>query len=99
MLKACQIALYDVIEECEIKASSDASIKNPVVSNLPEILSHTKVSKVFLNGKKAGDLFVRYQLPLLKDVDYAVLPSTSPANAAMSMEKLLAVWGPEIRKS
>ena len=86
-LRECHIALYDVIEECEIKASSDASIRNPVVSDLKSILAGTKVTKIFLNGKKAGQLFKRYQLPLLgEDAQYVILPSTSPANAAVSLE-------------
>ncbi len=96
-LRSCHIALYDVIEECEIKGSSDASIKNPIVSDLPKIISHSKIHKIFLNGKKAGTLFERYQLPLLGEgTDYAVLPSTSPANAATSMDKLVEIWGKEI---
>ena len=98
-LRSCHIALYDVIEECEIKASSDASIKNPVVSDLPGIISHTRVTRILLNGKKAGDLFKRYQLTTLNEcTSYAVLPSTSPANAATSMDELLRVWGEEIFK-
>ena len=96
-LRAAHIALYDVIEECEIKASSDASIRKPVVSNLPAILSRTKVNKIILNGKKAGDLFLRHQLPLLNErTSYVILPSTSPANAAVSMDELAQIWGPEI---
>ncbi len=99
-LSECHIALYDVIEECEIKNSSDASIRNPVVSDLPAILSKTKVKKILLNGKKAGDLFVRYQLSSLpKGTDYATMLSTSPANAASSMDDLHCVWAPEFSKN
>lgn len=99
LLCRCHIALYDVIEECEIMASSDASIRNPIVSDLPSILSRSSVAKIFLNGKKAGALFQRYQLPLLgKETRYAILPSTSPANAAVSLEKLIEIWGLELRK-
>ena len=99
LLKETHLALYDVIEECEIKNSSDASIKNPIVSDLPSILQKTQVSMVLLNGKKAGDLFLRYQLPTLKaPIEYAIMPSTSPANAAVSMADLLHTWGTKLQK-
>ena len=99
-LKRCHIALYDVIEECEIKASSDASIKNPVVSDLPSILNRSRITRIFLNGKKAGALFERFQLPLLdRPIEYVILPSTSPANAAVSLENLIRIWRSEIRKN
>lgn len=98
-LEEARLALYDVIEECEIKNSSDASIKNPVVSDLPAILEKTQVSLILLNGKKAGDLFLRYQLPTLKTpIEYAIMPSTSPANAAVSMADLLHTWGTKLQK-
>ena len=98
-LKANHIALYDVIEECEIKNSSDESIRNPVVSDLPAIVAQTKVRLVLLNGKKAGQLFLRYQLPSLpKGIDYEIMPSTSPANAAASMAALLHAWSPKLKK-
>ncbi len=97
-LEASHIALYDVIEECDIKNSSDSSIRNVVVSDLSPILDGSQVRLILLNGRKAGDLFLRYQLPTLKNrVDYAIMPSTSPANAAISMDQLLDVWGGQIR--
>lgn len=98
-LKETHIALYDVIEECEIKNSSDSSIRNVVVSDLTPILDGSKVGLILLNGRKAGDLFVRYQLPKLGNrADYAIMPSTSPANAATSMARLLDTWGAQIHK-
>lgn len=97
-LEASHIALYDVIEECDIKNSSDSSIRNVVVSDLSPILDGSQVRLILLNGRKAGGLFLRYQLPMLKNrVDYAIMPSTSPANAAISMDQLLDAWGAQIR--
>ena len=96
-LEVSHIALYDVIEECDIKNSSDSSIRNVVVSDLLPILEGSQVRLVLLNGRKAGDLFLRYQLPKLGNrVDYAIMPSTSPANAATSMDQLLDAWGAQI---
>ncbi len=98
-LKECHLALYDVIEECDIKNSSDASIRNPIVSDLPSIIKGTHVLLILLNGKKAGDLFMRYQLSSLPEgIEYAVMPSTSPANAATSFQDLVKAWGAQIHK-
>ena len=83
-LKRHTIALYDVIYECDIHASSDASITNVKVIDIKGILSnYPNIKKIAINGGKAKQLFDKY---LLKDVNTSVisiyyLPSTSPANA------------------
>lgn len=88
------LALYDVIDSCDIVGSSDASIKNAVPTDINSILTQTKIERILLNGATAGKLFIKHQLPLLdKDVPYLILPSTSPANAACSKEELLRIWG------
>ena len=82
------IALYDVIYECDICGSSDSSIKNVVPIKLKELLKqYPKISKIYTTGKKSKDLYDRY---LLKDVGIEAisLPSSSAANAGMSQEKL-----------
>jgi hypoxanthine-DNA glycosylase len=89
------IALYDVIESCDIKASSDSSICNVIPADMDAIILKSNVKAVFCNGKTAGRLYRRYQmqknsLPMIE------LPSTSPANASFSLEKLVDVWGREI---
>lgn len=90
-LKRHKIALYDVIYECDIHASSDASITNVKVINIKEILSrYPNIKKIAINGDKAKQLFDRY---LLKDIDMSnidiyYLPSASPANARSSVEFL-----------
>ena len=85
------IALWDVIESCEIIGSSDSTIRNVKVNDLSVITGHSAVSMVYLNGQKAGKLFDRYQKKTI-DLPSLVLPSTSPANAAFSMERLLESW-------
>ena len=83
-LKRHKIALYDVIYECDIHASSDASITNVKVIDIKGILSrYPNIKKIAINGGKAKQLFDKY---LLKDIDINkikifYLPSTSPANA------------------
>ena len=90
-LKSRGVALYDVVLSCEIHRSADASIKNVVYADVDSILERGKVKAIFLNGKKAYELFVR-AFPQHKDIA-TCLPSTSPANASSSLDALVAEWG------
>ena len=85
------IALWDVIASCEIVGSSDSSIQNAVANDLTVILSAAPIECIFTNGKTAGKLYDRYILPQIGK-PAACLPSTSPANAAWTLEKLVAAW-------
>ncbi|MCR5666468.1 MAG: DNA-deoxyinosine glycosylase [Eubacterium sp.] len=95
-LAAHHIAVYDVIESCTITGSSDSSIRNVTVTDLSEILDHSKVgSHIYANGAKAYDLYRRYTLPKT-GIEAVKLPSTSPANAAWSLDRLIATWGSKL---
>lgn len=85
------LALYDVIEDCEIIGSSDSSIRNVKPADLLEILRNTAVRRIFVNGKTAEKYYIRYQEPLT-GIKAQVLPSTSPANAVWHYEELLEEW-------
>ena len=94
------IALYDVIDQCDILGSSDASIKNPVITDIFSILKATKIKKILLNGKKAGNLFAKYQKTIIESgIPFSVLPSTSPANAAMRLDDLVRIWKEALSES
>lgn len=85
------IALWDVLASCEITGSADSSIKNASVNDLTEILDNADIKQIFLNGKTAEKYFNKY----IKDKinrNAVCLPSTSPANAAFSLEKLTEKW-------
>lgn len=85
------IAVWDVIASCEITGSSDSSIKNVVPNNLAPILINAPVEKIFVNGRTSEKYYNRYQRAMLgRDAIY--LPSTSPANAAWSVERLISEW-------
>ena len=90
------IALWDVIESCDIKGSSDASIKNVVPADVPRILEIAQISAVVCNGATAGRLYKRY-LQWQVGLEAHVLPSTSPANAAWSTERLIERWRDVLR--
>lgn len=90
-----QIALYDAIEECDIVGSSDASIRNPVPTDIMAILKGTCIEKIICNGKTSYRYFCKYQPNEIVSLGVC-LPSTSPANAAFSLERLILCWQKEI---
>ena len=83
-----QIALWDVIESCDIRGSSDSSIQNAVVNDISRILKEAPIEKIITNGKTADVLFRKY----IKEQESICLPSTSPANAAWGLERLVEAW-------
>lgn len=85
------IALFDVIAECDIAGSSDSTIRNVVPTDLSLILKQAPVRKIFANGNKAYDLYMKYSYEKT-GMEAIKLPSTSPANAAFQMERLLQSW-------
>lgn len=91
MLLEHGIAIWDVIERCEIIGSSDSSIKNVVPMDFSPLLKQSSITRIFANGATAYKLYQTYceaktGLPITK------LPSTSPANAVFSMERLIQEW-------
>lgn len=86
-----QIAVWDVIESCDIIGSSDSSIRNVVPSDLNQILSSAPIERIYANGGTAKRLFDRYQKESTGR-EIVGLPSTSPANAAWSLERLILAW-------
>lgn len=86
-----KIALWDVIQSCEITGSDDASIKNVVPNDLSPILTDSDIKQIFTNGGAASRLYEKILLPETK-LPAISLPSTSPANARFSLEKLMQDW-------
>ena len=90
-LLAHQIAAWDVIRSCEILGSSDASIKNAVPNDLTPILAAAPIRTICTNGRTAEKLYRKYIEPAIHR-PCLCLPSTSPANAAWSLERLTKAW-------
>ncbi|MDO4620975.1 MAG: DNA-deoxyinosine glycosylase [Lachnospiraceae bacterium] len=86
-----RIAVWDVIAECDIEGSSDSSIRNAVPTDVEKILREAPIQAVFCNGRLSETLFHRYHT-VSEEISVTGLPSTSPANAAWSMEKLYKKW-------
>lgn len=95
MLLSSGIAIWDVIAECDIVGSSDSSIKNVIPVQIQRVLSGGKIAAVFANGSTAAGLYRRYLQPETGR-EILPLPSTSPANAAYSLERLVQIWREEM---
>jgi hypoxanthine-DNA glycosylase len=85
------VALWDVVGECEIRRSADSSIRNAVPNDIRPILAAAEIRLILCNGAKAKALYDRLLMPLTGR-EAAVMPSTSPANAACSLDRLAEVW-------
>lgn len=85
------VAVWDVIAACEIRGSSDLSIRQATANDLRPILETAPIRQIFVNGRTAERYYRRYAEPVL-DRPAVCLPSTSPANAAWSLERLTEAW-------
>lgn len=86
-----QIALWDVVHSCQVIGSADSSIKNVIPNDITPVIEHADIQRIYANGATAFRLYKRY---IYKDNrrEIILLPSTSPANASFSLEKLIDIW-------
>ena len=91
MLIDNNIALWDTIESCDIEGSSDSSITNVVPADLSIILNNSLVNRIYVNGDKAFKLYNKYLLKTT-GIEAVKLPSTIPANARFTLDKLIHAW-------
>lgn len=91
MLKRHHIALWDVLESCTIVGASDTSIEDAVPNKIAALVAKSKVTHIFCTGATAHKLYQKY---CAADVglDAVKLPSTSPANCAVSLERLVEAY-------
>ncbi|MDO4267705.1 MAG: DNA-deoxyinosine glycosylase [Eubacteriales bacterium] len=92
MLLKNRIALWDVIASCDIIGSSDSSIRNVTAADLGQILNAAPIQLILANGTAAFKLYQKY-CQEQTGREAVLCPSTSPANAAFTLEKLKAAWG------
>ena len=95
MLLTHGIALWDSIARCEIEGSSDASIDHVVPNDLQPIFDAADIRQVFCNGKKSWEMYHKYIEPR-SNRPAVCLPSSSPANASWSFERLREAWAAKI---
>ncbi|MDR2219010.1 MAG: DNA-deoxyinosine glycosylase [Methylobacillus sp.] len=98
ILKRSGVALWDVLQECYRESALDADIiETSIVANdfAGFFARHTNIRRVFFNGTKAEQAFRRHVLPTLGDMEkmeFARLPSTSPANASIPINDRITQW-------
>ena len=85
------VALWDTIAQCDIKGASDSSIKNVIPNDINSLLKQTNITRIFATGGKSAALYRKWiepqtHMPIIQ------LPSTSPANAAWSLERLIEAY-------
>ena len=91
MLLRHGIALWDVIASCQIQGSSDASIQDAVPVDIARVIDIAPIERILCNGSLAGKLYQKLLRPIT-NMDALTLPSTSPANAAWSLPRLIEAW-------
>ena len=88
------IALWDTIKSCRREGSLDSDIQNETPNDIRKLLkNYPNIKKICLNGNKSYSAFKKYFPDLLKKYSCRKMPSTSPANARYSLEKLVEEWG------
>ncbi len=85
------LALWDSIASCEITGSSDSSIRNAQANDIRVILDNCNIERIYCNGRKSHELYQKYIEPQTGR-EAVCLPSTSPANAQWTLEKLIEAW-------
>ena len=91
------LSMWDVIAECDIIDSSDSSIKDVVPNDLSVILDKAPIRRIIVNGKTAEKMYNKYTLDKT-GIKAVVMPSTSPANAAWNIDRLVAEWEKGIKR-
>ena len=86
-----KLALWDSIAGCEITGSSDSSIRNARANDISMILDKAPIEHIYTNGKKSHELYVKYIEPAVGR-EAICLPSTSPANAQWTLDRLIDAW-------
>ena len=91
-----RLALWDAIGECDITGSSDASVKNAHPVDIARVTDTARIERVLCNGALSGRLYEKHLRPIL-GLEAAVMPSTSPANAAWQLDRLICFWSPHLQ--
>lgn len=86
-----RIALWDVLAQCDIEGAADSAIKNPVPNDIAALLRGSEIRAVFTAGKAATRLYKRLCEPM-GCPSAMELPSTSPANARLRLDDLVAAY-------
>lgn len=85
------VALWDTIARCDIAGASDTSIRNAEPNDIGKLVRESEITRIFATGGKSAELYRKLIEPTLH-IPITQLPSTSPANAAWSLERLIEAY-------
>lgn len=85
------VALWDTIARCDIVGASDTSIRNAEPNDIGKLVRESEITRIFATGGKSAELYRKLIEPQLH-IPITQLPSTSPANAAWSLERLIEAY-------
>lgn len=85
------VALWDTIARCDIAGASDTSIRNAVPNDISKLVQESEITRIFATGGKSAELYRKLIEPQLH-IPITQLPSTSPANAAWSLDRLIEAY-------
>ncbi len=85
------LALWDVLQRCDIVGASDASIKNPIANDIPALILKTQITRVLCTGSTSARIYRALVEPITK-LPCTALPSPSAANAKTSLEALVCAY-------
>lgn len=91
LILAHGLALWDVLQSCEIRGASDASIQKAVPNDIPALLQRAPITRVLCTGQAAGRLYKQLVEPWT-GLPCTILPSTSPANCRMPADTLVLAY-------
>lgn len=93
ILLSNNLALWDTIKSCTRDGSLDSNILNVIPNDIRGLLKkYPNIKTICLNGEKSYATFRKYFPDLLEKYNCLKLPSTSPANAKYSLDKLIQEW-------
>lgn len=100
LLLAHGIGLWDAAKSCSRHGSLDTNITNVIPNDFQHLFSeYPNIKRLLFNGQKSFQLFKKYHSSLLNDMEYAILPSTSPANASITLVRRKQIWLDLLRSS
>ena len=85
------VALWDTIARCDIAGASDLSIRNAEPNDIGKLVRESEITRIFATGGKSAELYRKLIEPQLH-IPITQLPSTSPANAAWSLDRLIEAY-------
>lgn len=84
------IAIWDIVKTCNIKNSSDATLKHLDINDISELCKDSNIKAIFANGSKTAEIYKKHCN--YNKLEFYKLPSSSSANAKYKLDHLIKEW-------